>query len=131
MKNPKIIKLKKITSSNGKLIILEKSKKIDLNYKRFFTIFSNKKSIRGNHAHKKCYQILICLNGKIEVNCELKNKKKFTFILNKPDQALIIYPMTWCIQKYKKNNSILLVACNELFSESDYIRDYKKFLNHK
>ena len=75
MKNPKIIKLKKITSSNGKLIILEKSKKIDLNYKRFFTIFSNKKSIRGNHAHKKCYQILICLNGKIEVNCELKNKK--------------------------------------------------------
>ncbi len=127
MNNPKLLKLKKLVNSNGKIIVFEKSKKIDLNFKRVFTVFSNKGSVRGKHAHKKCFQVLVCLYGSIEVTCELQNKKKFVYILNKPDKGLVVYPMTWCTQKYKKNNSILLVACNKLFSEKDYIRDYKKF----
>ena len=127
MKNPKLINLKKTKSINGELVFFEKSKKINIDFKRVFTVFSNKGSVRGKHAHKKCFQFLVCLSGSIDVTCELKNKKRFVFTLNSNDQGLLVYPMTWCTQKYKKNNSILLVACNELYSEKDYIRDYRDF----
>ena len=35
--------------------------------------------------------------------------------------------MVWCTQNYKMNNSILMVICNQKFSEKDYIRNYKDF----
>ena len=39
--------------------------------------------------------------------------------------------MIWATQKYKSNNTILLVLCDQEYSEKDYIRDYEEFLNYK
>ena len=35
--------------------------------------------------------------------------------------------MTWCTQKYLRNNTVLAVLCSEKYSERDYIRSYKNF----
>ena len=45
--------------------------------KRFFIINFKKLKLRGNHAHKKCHQYLICLDGKARIDCIDKSKKKF------------------------------------------------------
>ena len=129
MNKVKIFSSKPILHKNGKIVVFQKSKKVNFNFKRVFVVKSNANQIRGRHAHKKCFQLLSCPYGKIKVFCEAKNKKKYSFVLNKPEKHLLIPNMTWCVQKYIKKNSVLLVICSEKFSERDYIRSYSKFLN--
>ncbi len=120
--------LKSINHKNGKLMVFEKSSKIEFDFKRVFYIKASSGQIRGKHAHKKCTQLLNCVNGKVEIICEDKKKNSFTFYLDKPEKFLVIPPMTWCVQKYKKNKSILMVICDQRFKKSDYIRSYKNFV---
>ena len=123
----KILTDKKIAHKNGQLVVFQKSKKIKFNMKRVFIVKSNKNQIRGKHAHKKCTQLLNCPNGIVEIYCENRSGKKNKYILAKPEQYLIVPPLVWCTQIYKKNNSILLVICDKKFQERDYIRNYKIF----
>ena len=130
MNKVKFFVSKPILHKNGKIVVFQKSKKINFNFKRVFVVKSDKSQIRGKHAHKKCIQLLNCPNGAVEIYYETKSGTKSKAILSKPEQYLIVPPMTWCIQKYIKSNSILIVICNQSFNEKDYIRNYKKFLNY-
>ena len=127
----KIIKNKKISHKNGQLIVFQKSKKINFIMKRVFIVKSNKNQIRGKHAHKKCTQLLNCPNGAVEIHCENKSGIKKKYILKTPEQYLIVPPLVWCTQIYKKNNTILLAICDKKFQEKDYIRNYKTFKKFK
>ena len=62
----KRLRLKKIKNSNGELTIAQLN--FNFTIKRIFTIKAKKNSIRGKHAHKKCRQILYCLDGEIKFN---------------------------------------------------------------
>ena len=130
MKKLKIFKTKKIVNNNGQITVFEKSNRIGFNFKRVFIVKSNKSKIRGKHAHKKCTQLLNCSVGSVEVQCETKNKIKQSFTLNQPEKYLIIPPMVWAVQIYKKNNTILTVICDKAFNEKDYIRNYNNFLKY-
>lgn len=128
LRSVKKIKFKYFSDANGILIPIGGKKSIPFNLARLFYIFNLKKGdIRGDHAHKKCQQLLICLRGECQVICD-NGKKRQVFKLNKPKMGLYIPPMIWVIQKFNKNDSILLVLTDQKFKESDYIRDYKKFL---
>ncbi len=131
MQKLKVFKAKKIVHKNGKLIVFQESNDIKFNFKRVFIVNSNKSQIRGKHAHKKCIQLLNCPNGAVEIYFENLSGNKSKIILSKPDQYLIIPPLTWCVQKYLKNNSTLLVICDQKYKDSDYIRSYKNFVNFK
>ena len=130
MQAPKIIYFKKIPANNGDLYVIKDSDLTKFSIKRVFTVVANKNSIRGKHAHKKCIQILNCPIGKIKIECIDKHKKKKFFLLNNPKVGLIVYPMTWCVQKYLLKRSLLVCLCNKKYSENDYIRSFKNFLNY-
>lgn len=124
----RLIKFNSFENYNGVLIPIEGKVEIPFSIKRIFYIFKLKKgNIRGKHAHKNCNQILICLNGECEVVCQ-NGKDKKNIILRNPRQGVYIPPMIWITQKFKKDDSILLVLTDKNFTESDYLRDYKKFL---
>ena len=72
---PKIIYIKSFRNHNGELFTIEKNKNIN-NFKRVFYIKANKGALRGKHAHKKCIQYLICVSGKIQVDCLINRSKK-------------------------------------------------------
>lgn len=122
------IKFKRFIDENGILVPIEE--KIDVPFKiaRVFYISNLKKGdVRGEHAHRKCQQVLICLQGECEVVCDNgKFKKKFR--LQDPTQALYIPPLVWTIHKFLKDGSIFLVLADQKFDESDYIRSYEDFL---
>ena len=127
---PKLLSLNKISELNGNIFVIEKKTKIfPFDIKRNFYVFADRGQIRGQHAHKKCSQLLVCLNGQLEVECLIKNKKKI-YILKNPNNGLLIPPMVWAAQTYQKNNTILSVLCNKIYDENDYIRDYKKYLSY-
>ena len=127
LKNIKFIKLKKVSEKNGKLIAVEFSKKHNLKAKRMFQVYAGSNSIRGKHAHKKTYQLLICSHGEIEIK-STDGFNSRVFILNKPNIALLIPPMIWSELKYKNKLSILTVITDTFYSSKDYIKDYKKYL---
>ena len=123
----KILKTKKIDHKNGSIVVFEKSKKIKFDISRLFVVSANRGSVRGMHAHKKCIQLFICLNGSVEIESEDILGKKSKFLLNNSKKYLIIPTMTWCTQRYRKKNTILAVLCSEKYYEKDYIRNYKIF----
>ena len=129
MKSLKILNTKKITEKKGKIFVFEKLKEINFNFKRVFIVKSNKFQIRGKHAHKKCIQLLNCASGSVEISCETVKGDNYKFLLDKPDKYLVIPKMVWCEQRYKKNNTVLVVICSDRFDEKDYIRKYKLFKN--
>lgn len=128
----KILDLKKNIVDKNKLIVFEKNISIPFVTKRSF-IVTNTIGVRGDHAHYKCKQFMICLSGKIEVRyTDSKINKKI--ILNNFNKAIYIPPMIWCSQRYYTKSSVMLVFCDRYYEKKDYIHnfgEYKKIRENK
>ena len=88
------------------------------------------KSIRGDHAHKELYQLIVGLNEGLEIEIGDGQNVK-TFILDNPNQGLLIVPGIWRSLTGFSTDSVCLVLASEFYSEDDYIRNYQEFLNFK
>jgi dTDP-4-dehydrorhamnose 3,5-epimerase-like enzyme len=99
--------------------------------KRIFTI-SNVPvgGFRGNHAHKYCSQLVVCLNGSIELEITDGTDKKL-FTLSSAKNGILIPPGLWNKLKFLTPDSVLMVLCDELYDPEDYIRDWDEFMNIK
>ena len=128
IKNIQLIKIPEFVDSNGTLIKVESFIETSFNIKRFFQIIASKGDIRGYHAHFKYSQLMFCSIGKVELNCEDGFRTK-QFILDKPTVGILLPPMIWSHQKYLEENSILNVLSDGEYNESEYIRDYNKYIN--
>ena len=123
---PTILRIKKIKNNNGTLIPLYFNKFRSFEAKRIFIVKGNKNFIRGQHAHKKCTQIIIQIDGETEI--VVINKKKYKFKLNSTQNRILrIPPMNWVNITFKKNKSSFLVLCDVNFSKREYIYSFKKF----
>lgn len=83
---------------------------------------------RGEHAHKSCHQILICVSGKILCETVNLNGSGESKLLDHENNLCYIPPMTWGKQTYLSGNSMLLVLTSHEYDEDDYIRDFEVFL---
>ena len=76
MKKIKKFKLKSYTRSSGNLMPINFDKKFPIKVKRIFFINGKKNKIRGEHAHKKCTQFFIPIQGKMNLIVESPNNEK-------------------------------------------------------
>jgi len=130
LRDVKLFSLKTFIEPDGNLVPIEDT---DLPFpiKRLFYVFGVKgQDDRGRHSHYKTKQVLICLRGKVRVNCD-DGKKRRQWILNDPQQALYIPEMIWDEQIYSTEDTILLVLANTEYDVEDYIEDYEKFKEMK
>ena len=115
---------------NGDLVVIQgMDDSAPFHISRVFNVRADKDSIRGQHAHSECTQLLVCTNGSIEVSCD-DGETQSIHILNKPYMGLLILPGVWVEQKYLENSSILTVLCDQPFNEEEYIRNYDEFKNY-
>ena len=133
----KFYDLKDFDEENGHLVPIEQNIDIPFEIKRVFYVYGvNDKNVRGQHSHFLTQQVLICLSGKVEVTC-YDGKIKKTYILDKPNKALLIPEMIWDEQIYLSEDSILLSFCSTNYdrqdyieyNKNDYITDLNKFKN--
>lgn len=111
---------------NAILTIAEGSN-IPFDIKRVYWITSNlQDEIRGEHAHKSCQQLLVCLHGELNVELEDITGNRYQFQLTSPNEMVLIPEHYWCKIEYKKD-AVVLVLASEEYDEHDYIRDYKVF----
>lgn len=124
----KLVNIRNHPDANGNLGFLEAEKDVPFRITRMFYVFGvHPNDIRGQHAHKLCRQFLICVHGRVEVECD-DGEAKRKYMLDSPLIGLSIPPTIWAEQRYFSSDTMLFVLADQLFSEEDYIRDYATFL---
>ena len=112
----------------GQLIALEENSEIPFDIKRVFYIYGTQPNIsRGNHSHYKTKQFLIAVNGSCKVTLD-NGIIKETYALNKPHLGLFQDALIWGEMHDFSDDCVLMVLANDIYVDSDYIRDYSKFL---
>jgi dTDP-4-dehydrorhamnose 3,5-epimerase-like enzyme len=92
--------------------------------KRYFLVFNVlSERIRGEHAHKKCHQFMICVKGALSIVVE-DGFHREEFRLNQPNLGLYVPPMIWAVQYKHSQDAVLLVYASEDYDPEDYIREY-------
>lgn len=121
-----LIDIPKITDRRGNLSVIE-GDIIPFEIKRVYYLFDVPSgSKRGGHAHKDLRQFLIALSGSFDVILK-DGKHTKTITLNKPNQGLLIPTEIWRKLENFSSGAVCLVLASELFSEEDYIREFKQF----
>ena len=111
---------------NGVLCVYECGNGVPFVVQRVFTICAKSGQDRGDHAHRRCTQLLVCVSGQILVHCD-NGQSVQEYLLDNMTAGLLIPPGVWATQKYLDDNSVLMVLCDRLFEAEDYIREYADF----
>jgi dTDP-4-dehydrorhamnose 3,5-epimerase-like enzyme len=124
-----IKKFNRFTDITGSLVPFYKNKSLNnFNIKRFFFIYGKKKYMRANHAHKKCNQILIPINGTIKIDIFNLKKKKKTFTLSQKNKNYLLVPSFHLMKiKFFHENAILLTLCDYKYNRKEYIQEDEFF----
>ncbi|MCL4164990.1 UNVERIFIED_CONTAM: hypothetical protein GTU68_014587 [Idotea baltica] len=125
--NVNLIDIPKVHDERGILAVIEKDI-IPFAIKRVYYLYDvPSDSYRGGHAHKVQQSIIIALSGSFEVVVDDgKTKKRIT--LNKPNQGLYIPTQIWREIENFSSGAVCLVLASTDYDETEYIRDYKKFV---
>ncbi|HET8677482.1 MAG TPA: WxcM-like domain-containing protein [Blastocatellia bacterium] len=95
---------------------------------RYFIIFNvPSKEVRGEHAHRRLHQFLICVKGSCSVVIDDGNTRG-ELVLDSPDLGLYVPPMTWTTQYKYSQDAVLLVLASDAYDPEDYIRNYDEFI---
>ena len=112
----------------GSLAAVEMSRDLPFVPARFFAVFGvPSKDVRGEHAHRQCSQVLVCLRG--SVRCIVDDgSRRDEVLLDRPEIGLYMPPMTWGTQFDYSADAVLAVFASHPYDGADYIRDYDEFL---
>ncbi|GAA4012794.1 WxcM-like domain-containing protein [Actimicrobium antarcticum] len=117
----------RIPDIRGSLTVGEFDRSVPFAVKRYFMVFEvPSMETRGEHAHRKCHQFLICVRGSCVVVAD-DGFNRQEFLLDKPDVGLHLAPMVWGIQYKYSADAVLLVFASHYYESTDYIRDYSEF----
>jgi dTDP-4-dehydrorhamnose 3,5-epimerase-like enzyme len=120
--------LKNFSDDRGSLVAITGGSEIPFKIARVFYTFKNAPDIqRGAHAHRSCFQFLVCLSGSMEVIVNDGATERIIH-LSTPDKGLLIPPLVWSYQQKYTSDAVCLVLASEVYSKSEYIYDYKEFL---
>lgn len=112
----------------GSLAAVEMGRDLPFVPARFFAVFGvPSKDVRGEHAHRTCEQVLVCLRG--SVRCIVDDgTRRDEVTLDHPGRGLYMPAMTWGTQFDYSPDAVLGVFASLPYDGADYIRDYDDFL---
>ena len=116
-----------IPDLRGSLTVGEFERQIPFSPRRYFMIFDvPSREIRGEHAHRRCHQFLVCVRGSCAVVAD-DGKSRLEITLDSPSLGLHLPAMTWGTQYKYSQDALLLVFASDFYDPADYIRDYGEF----
>ncbi|MQX54360.1 sugar 3,4-ketoisomerase [Alcanivorax sediminis] len=112
----------------GGLVAVEGLSDVPFEIRRVYYIFDTERGVsRGFHAHKELKQLMVCVSGRCEISLD-DGKVKENVTLDSPKRGIIVESMMWREMHNFSENCVLLVMASDPYDESDYIRDYREFL---
>lgn len=127
VEKPYIINLPKILDNRGNLSFFENNNQIPFEIKRSYWIYDVPGGeIRGGHAYYQQQEFIIALSGGFDV--VLNNGiEEMRFHLNRSYFGLYVPNKMWRSMENFSTNSLALIVSDSMYSESDYIRDFKQY----
>ncbi len=126
MDKVKTVSFPKYIDEVDSLCVYESGLQVPFLVERVFSVSARKGSIRGQHAHKKCAQLLVCLAKSIRVSWD-DGVSVGSCVLDDPGAGLLVPPGFWGCQEYLEDGALLMVLCDRPYEAEDYIRDYGEF----
>jgi acetyltransferase-like isoleucine patch superfamily enzyme len=122
-----VYQLANIKDLRGALSLVQYQQDLPFVVKRAFWIYDVPSSeIRGEHAHERCHQFLVCVKGGVTVITD-NGVDRSEIRLDKPTVGLHIPPLIWAAQYKYTSDAILVVFASDEYDADDYIRSYSKF----
>jgi UDP-2-acetamido-3-amino-2,3-dideoxy-glucuronate N-acetyltransferase len=82
--------------------------------------------VRGEHAHRRLKQYLVCLRGQCSVIVD-DGARREEIVLDTPEVGLYVPPLVWAVQYKYSPDAVVLVLASAEYDAGDYIRDYEDF----
>ncbi|MGA9007810.1 MAG: FdtA/QdtA family cupin domain-containing protein [Xanthobacteraceae bacterium] len=123
----RLIELPCHSRDDGEVVVAQVAAQVAFPIARVFTVTAPLDALRGEHAHIRCTQFMLCVHGAVEIVCDDGHEKR-TFHLNRNNLALCVPPAIWNNIFFRHDRSVVMVLCDRPFEEDDYLRDYSKFL---
>jgi UDP-2-acetamido-3-amino-2,3-dideoxy-glucuronate N-acetyltransferase len=122
-----IQKIKSFTDERGNLLPIEFNQ-LEFEPKRVFIVNDVPVGdVRGNHAHHKTKQFLICTKGEVKVMLDYSTVKE-TYHLYQ-NESIMIPELVWDSQQFLTEDSEIMVICSTEYDINDYILTYDKYIN--
>lgn len=123
-----IYRLPQAVDLRGSLVFGEASRHVPFEVKRYFLVFDvQSEHVRGEHAHRRLHQFLVCVAGCCSVVTD-NGVTRHEVVLDSPSKGIHIPPMVWATQYKFSRDAVLLVLASEYYDSSEYIRDYHEYL---
>jgi UDP-2-acetamido-3-amino-2,3-dideoxy-glucuronate N-acetyltransferase len=120
-----------IRDMRGNLTAREVGQGLPFQPARYFIVHDvPTKEVRGEHAHRRLHQVLVCISGSVAVLVDDGSARQ-EVVLDSPELALHVPPMIWCVQYKYTADAALLVLASDPYDPDDYIRDYEQFLRER
>jgi acetyltransferase-like isoleucine patch superfamily enzyme/dTDP-4-dehydrorhamnose 3,5-epimerase-like enzyme len=124
----RLLSLPVIEDLRGKLSFGEASAQLPFVPRRYFVVFDvPTKEVRGEHAHRRLQQVLVCLKGSLEVMVD-DGRQRAIVPLSGPQSGLYVPPLVWTSHYHYTPDAVLLVLASEEYDPAEYVRDYDEFL---
>lgn len=123
----RLIELPRHAREDGAVVVAQAAAQVPFEIARMFTLTAPLGSRRGDHAHRRCTQFIVCVHGAVDVVCD-DGVDKRTFVLDRSNSALLVPPTLWNTVIFKLDQSVVVVLCDRPFEEPDYLRTYPEFL---
>lgn len=131
LKDCQIIPLEEHNPDAGDLVAIGDHIQLPFETKRIFYIYDIPVgTIRGEHAHKTCHELIVAASGAFTVKLDDGEATK-EVLLDQPDVGLHIPPGIWASEMKFSGGAICLVLASHDYDEGDYIRDYIAFRSWK
>lgn len=86
--------------------------------------------MRGDHAHRDCTQVVVCLHGRVSIRID-DGRDSTTIELMGADRALSIPPGLWNQLTFAGPDTVIAVFCDQPYTEEDYLRDRPAYEAYK
>jgi dTDP-4-dehydrorhamnose 3,5-epimerase-like enzyme len=114
----------------GQLVVMQGGAEVPFAMARVFMVRAAEGATRGRHAHRQCAQLLVCVNGAIDVECD-DGVRTANYRLDTAGRGLLVPPSIWAKEDYVLPQSILMVLCDRPYEPEDYIRDYDEYRTYR
>jgi len=126
----RLIELPHFSRNDGEVVVAQSAAQVPFTIARMFTVTAPAGAHRGEHAHRRCTQLMLCVHGVVEVVCH-DGRTQQSFVLDRKNLALCVPPTIWNTIVYHEGGSVLAVLCDRPFEESDYLRSYAGFVRYR
>lgn len=124
----RLIQLPKINDARGNLTFIEARRHLPFDIERVFYLYDVPGgSTRAGHALRTCHQFIIAVSGSFDVVLDDGSARQ-RFHLDRSHYGLYVTPLTWREIDNFSSASVCLVLASQIYSESDYHREYESFL---